>query len=411
MGQDSDFKKEELMEKVASGQLKLHAIDQQVGPVEGVAVRREAIARMTGIDTKSLASFSIDAAEVVGRNIENMIGAIQIPLGIAGPVTIQGEYASGSFYLPLATTEGALVASTNRGCSVISACGGATVRIFKDGMTRAPVFSARDVVHAREFVDWLADNFEAMKAKADETTRFGELVEATPFVVGTDVHLRLRFDTKDAMGMNMATIASEAVSNYITEQFGIELVSLSGNMCTDKKPSAINNILGRGKTVVAEVVIPEDLVGAKLKTRCQSMAEVNYRKNLLGSARAGSMGYNAHAANIVAALYLACGQDAAHVVEGSSTITTMEMTPEGNLHCCVTMPAVQVGTVGGGTGIATQRECLQILGVAGAGEPPGVNAKKFAEIIGVAVLAGEISLIGAQSAGHLARAHKQLGRK
>ncbi len=182
-------------------------------------------------------------------------------------------------------------------------------------------------------------------------------------------------------------------------------------MCTDKKPSAINNILGRGKTVVAEVVIPEDLVGAKLKTRCQSMAEVNYRKNLLGSARAGSMGYNAHAANIVAALYLACGQDAAHVVEGSSTITTMEMTPEGNLHCCVTMPAVQVGTVGGGTGIATQRECLQILGVAGAGEPPGVNAKKFAEIIGVAVLAGEISLIGAQSAGHLARAHKQLGRK
>ena len=141
MGQDSDFKKEVLMEKVASGQLKLHAIDQQVGPVEGVAVRREAIARMTGTDTKSLASFSIDASEVVGRNIENMIGAIQIPLGIAGPVTIQGEYASGNFYLPLATTEGALVASTNRGCSAISACGGATVRIFKDGMTRAPVFS------------------------------------------------------------------------------------------------------------------------------------------------------------------------------------------------------------------------------------------------------------------------------
>ncbi|MBW6518054.1 MAG: hydroxymethylglutaryl-CoA reductase (NADPH) [ANME-2 cluster archaeon] len=408
---DSDIQKEEIIGKVVSGQLKLHAIDKLVGPVEGVAVRREAITRMTGTDAKSLGSFSIDAAEVVGRNIENMIGAIQLPLGIAGPVTIRGEYATGNFYLPLATSEGALVASTNRGCTVISACGGATVRIFKDGMTRAPVFSARNVVHAREFVDWLAGHFETMKAKAAQTTRFGELMDATPFVVGTDVHLRLRFDTKDAMGMNMATIASEAVSNYITEQFGIGLVSLSGNMCTDKKPSAINTILGRGKTVVAEVVIPEDVVDAKLKTTGRSMAEVNYKKNLLGSARAGSMGYNAHAANIVAALYLACGQDAAHVVEGSSTITTMELTPDGDLHCCVTMPAVQVGTVGGGTGIATQRECLQILGVAGAGEPPGTNAKKLAEIIGVAVLAGEISLIGAQSAGHLARAHKQLGRK
>ncbi|MCL7413976.1 MAG: hydroxymethylglutaryl-CoA reductase (NADPH) [ANME-2 cluster archaeon] len=408
---EHDLKNEEIIEKVASGQLKLHAIDQQVGPVEGVAVRREAITRMTGIETKSLGSFSIDAADVVGRNIENMIGAIQLPLGIAGPVTVRGEYATGNFYLPLATTEGALVASTNRGCSVISTCGGATVRIFKEGMTRAPVFSARDVIHARDFVDWLAGNFEVMKAKAAETTRFGELVDATPYVVGTDIHLRLRFDTKDAMGMNMVTIASEAVSNYITEQFGIELVSLSGNMCTDKKPSAINNILGRGKTVVAEVVIPEDVVGVKLKTTGRSMAEVNYKKNLLGSALAGSMGYNAHAANIIAALYLACGQDAAHVVEGSGAITTMEMRHDGDLHCCVTIPAIQVGTVGGGTGIATQRECLQILGVAGAGDPPGTNAKKLAEIIAAAVLAGEISLIGAQSAGHLARAHKELGRK
>jgi hydroxymethylglutaryl-CoA reductase (NADPH) len=208
----------------------------------------------------------------------------------------------------------------------------------------------------------------------------------------------------------MATIASEAISGYITQQYDIQLVSLSGNMCTDKKPSAINNIMGRGKTVVADVVIPEEVVILTLKTHPDDMVEVNYRKNLLGSARAGSMGFNAQAANIIAALYLACGQDAAHVVEASSAITTMDLTKEGNLYCSVTLSAIQVGTVGGGTGLATQEECLRIMGVAGSGQPPGTNASKLAEIIASAVLAGEISLIGAQAAGHLARAHKLLGR-
>jgi hydroxymethylglutaryl-CoA reductase (NADPH) len=405
--------KAEIIQKMIHGAIKFHSLDTLMGTEEAVAIRRDAVAQICGTDLSTIGKFSIDEKKVVGRNIENMIGALQIPLGIAGPVTINGEYATGDFYLPMATTEGALVASTNRGCSVISACGGANVRIFRDGMTRAPVFFAKDVVHAREFVDWVTDpeNVETMKMKASQTTRFGELVDVSPFVVGNNVHLRFRFDTKDAMGMNMATIASEAISNFITEQFDVQLLSISGNMCTDKKPSAINNILGRGKTVVAEVVIPKDIVRPKLKTEPESMAQVNYKKNLLGSARAGSTGYNAHVANIVAAMYLACGQDAAHVVEASSAITTMELTGEGELCCSVTLPAVLVGTVGGGTGIATQHECLKILGVAGAGDPPGTNARKLAEIIGAAALAGELSLIGAQAAGHLARAHKQLGRK
>ena len=405
--------KEEIIHKVQSGEIKLHTIDQVTSTQEAVAVRRDAIGLITGTDLNMVGSFSIDETQAVGRNIENMVGAIQIPLGIAGPITINGEYADGDFYLPLATTEGALVASVNRGCSVISACGGAHVRIFRDGMTRAPVFSVRDVVHAREFVDWIRDpdTIETMKAKTSETTKFGELLDVQPFIAGNTVYLRFRFDTKDAMGMNMATIATDAISNFITEQFDVELVSLSGNMCTDKKPAAINTILGRGKTVVAEVVIPEDIIISKLKTNSESMIGVNYKKDLLGSALAGSSGYNAHVANIAAAMYLACGQDAAHVVEASSAITLMELTVKGDLRCSVTLPAVQVGTVGGGTGIATQHECLDILGVSGGGDPPGANAKKLAEIIGAAALAGEISLIGAQAAGHLARAHKQLGRK
>jgi len=412
MNHDKGLSKEEIIQQVVKGEMKLHAIDHYVNASEAVGIRRQAAERMTCTELDNVGRFSIDEAEAAKRNIENMIGAIQIPLGIAGPVTINGEYACGNYYLPLATTEGALVASTNRGCSVISACGGANVRIFNDGMTRAPVFAVKDVVRAREFVDWVNDpvNFEAMKAKASGTTRFGELLDVIPFVAGNNVYLRFRFDTKDAMGMNMATIASEAICDFLTGQLDVELVSLSGNVCTDKKPSAINNILGRGKTVVADVVIPGNVVRQKLRTEPGSMAKLNYKKNLLGSARAGSTGFNAHVANIVAAMYLACGQDAAHVVEASSAITSMELTDDGDLYCSVTLPAIQVGTVGGGTGIATQRECLEMLGVAGAGDPPGTNAKKLAEIIGAAALAGEISLIGAQAAGHLARAHKQMGR-
>jgi hydroxymethylglutaryl-CoA reductase (NADPH) len=211
------------------------------------------------------------------------------------------------------------------------------------------------------------------------------------------------------MGMNMVTIASEKVAELIEETTGARLVALSGNLCTDKKPAAINAILGRGKTVVAGVHLDEDLIRDVFKTDSHTMAEVNYRKNLVGSARAVSLGFNAHAANVIAACFIACGQDAAHVVEGSSCLTTAEETGEG-LQVAVTLPALQLGTVGGGTGIDTQRECLQLLGVAGGGNPPGANARRFAEILAAGVLAGELSLLGALAAGHLARAHKDLGR-
>jgi hydroxymethylglutaryl-CoA reductase (NADPH) len=229
------------------------------------------------------------------------------------------------------------------------------------------------------------------------------------FVTGTTVHVRLEFDPKDAMGMNMVTIASERIAGLIEEKTGAHLIALSGNLCTDKKPAAVNGLLGRGRTVVAGVRLPGDLVSEVFKTDARTLAEVNYRKNLVGSARAGSLGFNAHAANVIAAIFIACGQDAAHVVEGSGTFTTVEV-QEGGVYVSVTIPALQLGTIGGGTGLDTQRECLALLGVAGGGMPPGSNAAKFAEIAGCAVLAGELSLLGALGAGHLARAHRTLGR-
>lgn len=406
------FDEEELLEKLISGEIPLRKIDAYTDKDTAVRLRKCAIEKMEGVKFEHIQNYTIDAESATKRNIENMIGAIQVPLGIAGAIKVNGEYANDEFMLPLATTEGALVASTNRGCSVITASGGANVRIFQDLMTRAPVFKMDSVAHARKFVDWVRkpETFEQMKEKAGETTRFGELLSVEPYVTGNTVFLRFAYDTKDAMGMNMVTIATDAVVSLISDEFGVYPVSLSGNMCTDKKPAAINNILGRGKTVAADVTIPKDVVEKKLKTTPEMMEEVNYRKNLLGSARAGALGFNAHAANIVAALYIACGQDAAHVVEGSTAITTMEVNEYGDLYCAVTMPSVQVGTVGGGTSIGTQRDCLNLLGVAGAGEVPGENSKKLAEIVAAAVLAGEISLIGAQAAGHLARAHAELGR-
>ncbi|MCL7411514.1 MAG: hydroxymethylglutaryl-CoA reductase (NADPH) [Methanosarcinaceae archaeon] len=401
-----------LLDKVLTGEVAFRKIDQLTNTKTAVTIRRCAVEERAGVHLEHVHNYSIDADVVTKRNIENMIGAIQIPLGVAGPVKVNGEFADNEYYLPLATTEGALVASVNRGCSVITKAGGANVRIFQDEMTRAPVFKLESVARAREFVDWVRkpEIFKQMQEKAGDTTRFGELLRVEPYVAGNTVYLRFSYDTKDAMGMNMVTIATEAIVNLIVDEFGADPISLSGNMCTDKKPAAINTIQGRGKTVVAEVTIPKDIVAARLRSTPEAMVDVNYRKNLLGSARAGALGFNAHAANIIAAMFLACGQDAAHVVEGSSAITIMELTKYGDLYCAVTIPALPVGTVGGGTGIGTQKDCLNLLGVAGAGDPPGTNSKKLAEIVAVGVLAGELSLIGAQAAGHLARAHAELGR-
>lgn len=400
---------DEYIGRLRDGSLKLYALEKELPPEEAVRVRRAFIESETGTSLSAVGSFSIGIDRVVKRNIENMIGTVQVPLGVAGPLPVKGEYAAGPYYLPLATTEGALVASVNRGCSLISRAGGADVRIMRDGMTRAPVFAAGDVVHARGVATWVAEHIEEIREAAESTTRHGKFLGASTYVAGTNVFVRLEFDTKDAMGMNMVTIASQKVGELVERETGARLVALSGNMCTDKKPAAINLVQGRGKTVVAGVRLTDAMIADLLKTDAETLAEVNYRKNLVGSARAASYGFNAQAANVVAAMFIACGQDAAHVVEGSTAITTVDRV-DGGVYVAVTLPSLPVGTVGGGTGVDTQHECLTILGVAGGGDPPGTHAKAFAEIVAAGVLAGELSLLGALAAQHLARAHQEHGR-
>lgn len=394
----------------ADAGVKLHELDRIYGDANKAAeIRRQYLERITGARLENIGKTALDFNALVGRNIENPIGAVQVPLGVAGPLLVRGDYASGYYYIPLATTEGALVASVNRGAKLVTESGGARVKVLRDGMTRAPLFKLPSVADAVEFVEWTLRNFEEIKRAAESTTRFGKLREIQPFIVGCYVWLRFVFTTGDAMGMNMVTIATDAAVRYVQEKYPeAKLVALSGNVCVDKKPNAINFILGRGKTVVAEAVVRRDSLG-RLGVTPEGVHSVNVGKNLLGSALAHSYGFNAHFANIIAAIFIATGQDVAQVVESSMGITVTEPRDDG-LYISVFLPSLEVGTVGGGTSLPTQREALELLGVAGPGSPPGVNALKLAEIVAAAVLAGELNLLVALARNELAQAHIKFAR-
>lgn len=397
-----------LVERLSSGELRMHELDDETDPTTAARARRRFIGQATDVDTEAIDTSGFDA-EQVEANIENLVGGAQVPLGVAGPVTVDGGAAGGEYYLPLATTEGALVASVNRGVATIDDAGGATVRVTDAGMTRAPVFRVTDVAEAQAVTQWVADNQAAVIEAAESTTSHGEVLAIDPYVVGDNVFLRFVYDTKDAMGMNMATIATRAASEVIERETPAELVALSGNLCADKKPAAINAIEGRGRTVTADVEIPESIVKSRLDTTPAALVEGNTRKNLVGSAKAASLGFNAHAANTVAAMFLATGQDMAQVVEGANAITTMSLR-EGGLYASCSFGSLEVGTVGGGTGLPTQQAALSMLGVDGGGDPPGSNADALAELIAVGALAGELSLVAAFCSRHLASAHEELGR-
>jgi len=345
--------------------------------------------------------------ETTGPNIENFIGATQIPLGIAGPVKIMGKYAKGEYYLPLATTEGALVASVSRGCKAINQSMGVKTVVLSSSQTRSILFKITSIEVLDTFLNWVNRSFEKLSSVGEEDEKFIEILKIESYVIGQNVWLRIHADTNEAMGMNMITIASKKIGQYIEKNFdGIEFISESGNICVDKKPAAMNLINSRGKKVIASVEMPENVINDVLKTSSDKLVDMNYRKNLLGSAAAGSLGYNAHFANIVAAIFIATGQDAAHTVDGSLGFTTVEKSSKGVIFS-VTLPDVQVGTIGGGTGLPTQKEALSIMGCSGASKD---NSKKLAEIVASAVLAGEISLLGALCSKNLASSHEKLNR-
>uniref|UniRef100_K7G1G9 3-hydroxy-3-methylglutaryl coenzyme A reductase n=1 Tax=Pelodiscus sinensis TaxID=13735 RepID=K7G1G9_PELSI len=345
---------------------------------------------------------------VMGACCENVIGYMPIPVGVAGPLFLDSK----EFQVPMATTEGCLVASTNRGCRAICLGGGANSRILADGMTRGPVVRLPSACRSAEVKAWLENSkgFKIIKDAFDSTSRFARLQKLLISLAGRNLYIRFQSETGDAMGMNMISKGTEKALARLQEEFpDLQVLAISGNYCTDKKPAAINWIEGRGKSVVCEAVIPAKVVREVLKTTTEAMVEVNINKNLVGSAMAGSIGgYNAHAANIVTAIYIACGQDAAQNVGSSNCITLMESTGPTNedLYISCTMPSIEIGTVGGGTNLLPQQACLQMLGVQGASQDnPGENARQLAKIVCATVMAGELSLMAALAAGHLVKSH------
>jgi len=368
---------------------------------KSVFARRNALEKELKIKLPNIDNFSLDERIAATKNCENMIGAAQIPIGIAGPLRIKNK----DYYIPLATTEGALVASINRGCKVISESGGAEVFAYKSGTTRGPVFYTGSLEKSEKLYNWIKQNKSLVEKSAEETSSYLKLKNISTRMLADYVFLRFSFDTKDAMGMNMVTIATQKVVDLIEKETGIKCLSVAGNFDIDKKPAWINFINNRGFVAWSEIVVKKEIVKSVLKTSSEKIFDVWLSKCMLGSAMSGSLGFNAHFSNVIAAIFLATGQDPAHVVEGSMGITTAKVLPNGDLYFSIYLPALMIGTVGGGTNLATQKEALQILGVSGAGK-----VEEFAEIIAGAVLAGELSLLASLSEGTLAKAHQQLGR-
>ncbi len=369
--------------------------------------RRKAMEDALKINLYHIGKYSFDTKIASVKNCENMIGVVQIPLGVAGPLEIKSSLQKRKIFVPLATTEGALVASVNRGSKAITESGGANVVSKKIGITRAPVFVVENIGRGEETIEWVKDNINEIKKIAEETSSHLKLLDIKSWMVGRNLFLRFKFDSQDAMGMNMATIACTLAADLIEKKTKAKLVSISGNMCVDKKANVLNIIEGRGIQVWADCVLPAEIVEKVLKTTLEKFVDVVARKVYLGSILSGSIGANAHAANVLAAIFLACGQDVAHITEVSSVITTAEILKQG-LYISVFLPDLVVGTIGGGTSLATQQEALNILGVFGGDN--GRNSQKLAEIIGGAVLAGEISLIASLSINSLACSHRKLGR-
>ncbi len=410
---------EEIVKMVAEKKIKMHEIDKYAANGgEAARIRRKIIEAARGINLVHIANSSIDADDAGQRNIENFVGATQVPLGkVEDDLRVNGRYAKGDYPILLATTEGKLVAGISRGVAAINEAGGANTVVVNDGMTRDVLLAAKNAGEGQEIAELVkSDEWRAFIAdEFSKYTKHGRLVEVRPFVSGRYVHLRFKAFTGAAMGMNMVTIAANATAKEIIKRLegkGISamVIGESGNMCSDKKPAYINVVEGRGVSVIAEAVIPREYIVKKLRTTPEAIAELNKAKNLIGSALAGSHGYNGHVANILAAMYIAYGQDVAQIVEGSQAITDASVNDDGSLYISVHIPALEVGTYGGGTARETQKEALMLLGLYGDGDKTGKTRLAFAEVVAATCLAGELNLLAVESSGELAKSHAKLKR-
>ena len=379
--------------------------DKQDDYTETMAqTRRDFASAKTSTPLNHIGHYSVDPAVTAG-NIENFIGVAQVPMGLMGPLLVDGEHAQGEFYVPMATSEGTLVASYNRGASLLREAGGAKVTVVDDAMQRAPVFIFEDARQARQFGVWVNENFERIAEQAESTTSSGKLRDIQQFAAARMRYLRFNYTTGDAAGQNMVGKATFVACEWIKANYpGIDRYMLSGAMDTDKKHSQLNTLHTRGKRVIAEVTIPSALLERVMGVTGDALFKAR-AINQVGGLLAGSINTGAHSANGITATFIATGQDVANVAESSSAVVYADLNENGDYYFSITIPSLIVATFGGGTGLPTQQECLKMLGCDGAGK-----VKKLAEIIGATVLAGELSLMSAVLAGDWVTSHDALGR-
>ncbi len=372
---------------------------------EIIAERQAFVETQTGTTLNHLRSYSFEP-DVLPGNIENFMGVAQVPIGLAGPLKVNGEHAQGDFWIPLATTEGTLVASYNRGMKLTREAGGIITTILDDAMQRSPLFIFEDARASKAFGKWVEAHFEQFKAHAETTTSIGKLLDIEQYSVGKMRWLRFNYSTGDAAGQNMVTKATHRACHWAKEQgiAGLAHFTMAANFDTDKKHSHLNTLQTRGKRVSAEITIPAALMQAMMHTTNQAM---HYQRGLsnMGAFLAGAINNGAHSANGITALFIATGQDVANVAESSAAIVYNELLPNGDYYFSITIPSLIVATYGGGTGLPTQRECLEMLGCFGKNK-----VYKLAEIIAATVLCGELSLAAAIVANEWVSSHEQYGR-
>lgn len=373
---------------------------------EVIKRRQEYVKQRTGANFEHIARYSIDP-HVTQGNIESFIGVAQVPLGLAGPLKIHGEHAQGEFLIPMATAEGTLVASYNRGMKLLNMCGGVRCTVVDDSMQRAPVFGFEHALAARDFVKWCQAHYEDIKRVGEATSSVAKLHNIDPYLASRFAYLRFNFLTGDAAGQNMVGKATFAACNWILENYTdypINKFYLESNFATDKKASQVNIMRTRGKRVTAECTIKREVLRELMRTDTETIHD-HGNIAAVGSFLAGVNNTGLHAANGITAMFIATGQDVANVAEASAGIIFNELTPEKDLYISITLPSLIVATYGGGVGLPTQRECLEILGCNGRGK-----VHKLAEIMAGVVLAGELSLASAISSLDWVSSHEKYGR-
>jgi hydroxymethylglutaryl-CoA reductase (NADPH) len=370
---------------------------------EQIAYRRAWVEARTGVPLRHVAAGTIPG-EAMRGNIENPVGTVQMPLGIAGPLRVNGTEAQGVFYVPLATTEGVLVRSYERGMVTLTRAGGAVTRVYTDENRITPVFCFDDIAEAHAFARALPEQVEAIRAAAEATTRHGKLLRVEPHPVGREVQVTFCYFTGDAQGMNMISRATEAACAWIMAHCRAKRYYIFSGFSSEKRASGTLLPGGKGKKVVAGALIPAGMLRLYLHVTPAQLFDL-WHRTVLGHLQAHTTGYNGHFANGLSAMFIACGQDVANVANAAVGITNFEVTEQGDLYASVTLPSLTVATVGGGTGLGTSRECLALLGCAGSGK-----AVKLAEIVAAALLAGELSMGAAIASGEFVHAHETYGR-